>query len=330
MRLLKKSWFWFGMVAVAALVLTGLLKNNHDTDGSLFRNDRGTVMRRSTHLTALRATYLGFHNQPDQWWLEKAEVAEGFARGEYQLAFRDFANRNKVTIRTILEQHKDVNSLSRRIADRFSDFMISIRIDLEHALAMTPPSSALSDDPKKRLVQICFIPEDQFQFPNVDPSPLYFSDGSNVVFLASLHWPGKVLPSILFHELGHALYFLEGDREALTEVEEEVVMHELEGEIMNYTSGGRYFQKLDEVIGRNPVLSSWGKTMEQITLDDLRELDGVFDSTDCTNLIARLLVSNYFRHLAFRSIDYAFSDPEERGRMKCNAYRGLTGRWKVD
>ena len=138
--------------------------------------------------------------------------------------------------------------------------------------------------------------------------------------------PDVFLAAVLYHEMGHALFDKRGTASssapALSDywVNEEVVMHELEGQVLDAASEGKLARLYDAILARTPPPASFQDIIGAITDDDLLEFDRIFGLEQEPERLASIYLAAFEIGLLFRAVD-EFCPEAVRLHKKVTAYR---------
>jgi len=209
----------------------------------------------------------------DTWWLETAPLpgAESFTLLE--------ARKNK--IETMIRESERISDLTKVLSSRFRSVGLGLMVNGEPRQLNKVGSVPTS--PTNR-IDICIIPKDG---PTIHGSAMpYWDPRRELLMIPAINCPDPILKEILFHELGHASRHnaLDGNpyypptSEAYAA--EEVEMHELGGQILDFESKGLYLKRIREVVVRAKNLRSFEKAIGQLNSKDLAYIDALFGCTD--------------------------------------------------
>ncbi|MBU0743582.1 hypothetical protein KJ554_14715 [bacterium] len=264
--------------------------------------------------------YIFKRNNKDVWWFESAYT-------------RDFSTRaqkleeSKKSIINVLEKYKDTNDLMKRIAKNFKTFYTSVYLNGVSQKIYLEGDSILSSESYD--IEICFISKDQRKG---HPSSMYYNSGWKALLISGVRHPDILFAAILCHELGHALFHIvDKAPSAVAEpgsdlfIHEEVVMHELEADIIDKGTNGKYYQYVDNLIASLKGKKNFVDILEKIGVQDLRELDKITGAEQYGPAVARNASSEYFITIGFRFIDQWGGG---RLKRKIEFYRWFTATFK--
>lgn len=271
--------------------------------GAAWFRDRQKATEIQESSAPLKATWRQYlattgHDHDSSWWL----TTGGIAPLPERIAL---LRREQRVVRQALEDYQSTSSLTRQIATVFDSFFVSIaKGGYTQTLVYTDPRDPELQELRQANVEICFVPRTE---QSLHPSSLYFRSDWNAVVVFGLNWPKKVLPALLYHELGHALAKRQGKPSAMATAgpesdAEEVQMHELEDTVLNAATNGAFHRQLDAMLARTKP-KDWRQAVGGLTLGDLQTLDKLLGCDLAGTEVARVIVAQYPLSLGLRFIN---------------------------
>jgi hypothetical protein len=205
-------------------------------------------------------------------------------------------------VQLALENTKHTNPLTEEIAKTFPQFVTSI---YRQGISAITVRGHMTPEFLENKLEICFVSGREFRDDKL-PAALYFREDWNAVMMAAVRWPEPFFSAVLFHELGHALRHKarsSSPEDQTKWLAEEVEMHELEGEILNARTGGKYFEALDRIIAKNRSCRDTHELLAEFRTKDLFELDRIIGLEKQGILIRNSSCAEHAALLGFRYID---------------------------
>lgn len=275
--------------------------------GLLLMASHGTILsyEAETHKVDLLKQRLGTYmeqRQPDLWWFTKPPtIPDGLEQAARLIQSR------KELIERMVQKYRLTAPLALRIAESFPKFRVSIYAG-DHSVSVFGQESKTTLDAKN--LEIAFIPASNAAN---HPSSLYYKREWGTVMMMGVEYPEPVFAALFFHEAGHALYDQKDHNPSATApihsnlwLEEEVIMHELEQQILDAASGRKFSRQLDEIIARFPKAQQTKNFREIIlamTLEDFQALDHSIGCERCGPRLAAPLAAEYMLAVAFRVLN---------------------------
>lgn len=275
-------------------------------------------MQSTSLLKSVLNQYLSGHQVPSVWWLKDSSTDQ-LGKVAEQIAIR------QALIGRTLKRYRYTSPLTKKIADKFSNFVVTL-VQNGHTVSVTPGhSSEFASRIERGDLEICFVPQTE---KDQHPSSLYYREEWEAVSIYGIDWPEKVFPGLLYHEMGHGLASKEGWASASASpgseayIREEVQMHALEDQIMNLASGGSYHAALDKIIQRVRP-KGWQEAVQGLTLADLRTLDTVLGCSKAGSEIASIICAQYMLSLGMWYIETG-PKPQDKTQEQIVLYSYLT------
>jgi hypothetical protein len=244
-----------------------------------------------------------------KWWLQTYKMAnfeDQFSKME--------SEKNKVS--GLLQKYRDTNELTQKIYKRFDKLELSI---FQNGISQILKRGKVGEDLNLGL-EVCFIPKDQIHYNH--PNSLYFKQQWNALMIYAFKFPDLFYAAVLYHELGHALYFDEGKPSATAPMfsrlylDEEVDMTELESEILNVGSGGEYYSTIDALLEEYVSVDDFRELFSKVTVEDLIRIDRSLGLKRTSKEVRSNLGCQHFLALGFRYIDSLNLSEEEKRQRK--------------
>lgn len=273
----------------------------------------------TAQLKAVFDDYMNGHATESAWWLTDSTTNQ-FAKMVDQIG------RQKKVVAEALAQYRNVSSLTQQIAERFSNFSVSLAQG-GHTMTITPDSkdSQVVKKLQQAKMEVCFVPRTE---KGTHPSSLYYKKEWEAVAIYGIEWPERVFPALLYHELGHGLASKESWPSSTAPEgsesydSEEVQMHDLEDKVLNATTNGAYHAKLNAVLDRTKS-KDWHEAVYGFTLQDLQELDELLGCTNAGSEVANIIAAQYQLSLGFRFIERSAMEKAEQDKAKLALYQFL-------
>ena len=251
--------------------------------------------------------YLRMHTQySDSWWLRRVSPTN-------PMPTISMTENYKSLIQSALERYASVSPLAGSIAKSFPVKHISIfhrGSSVVFAMGEVPQILPGSQE-------ICFIPQAQSK-PH--PSALYYKSDWGALMISAISYPSKVFAALVFHELGHVKsHKIDKAKGAFAKhgtndwIEEEVVMHELEADILNAASNGEFYEYIDRLVGG---ASSYQDAISRVRLKDLQKLDKIIGCVECGFQVSNLMIAQYFMSIGMRHFKQVRVADEHRKRIE--------------
>lgn len=109
-------------------------------------------------------------------------------------------------------------------------------------------------------------------------------------------------------------------------IDEEIIMHELEGNILNYLTKDAYYEAIDKIVKRIPI-SNWQPNfvLNALTLNDLLFLDKILDCQNVCQEVAEITLPQIIITIGMRAIDQGVLNFDKPGKNpKIEYYRFIT------
>ncbi len=262
--------------------------------------------------------YLDAHNRRDEWWLINSQPPPE----ELNALIKQMSTQEEI-VKQAIEQYRSVSPLTTEIAEAFPKFYFSLTIG----------GSSVTHSRKKNATDIQPISGQEIAFiplteKTTHPAMMYYDPTIKRLALCGITWPVKVLPGLLYQDLGHALYHQAGKPSALAPqgsdlyVQEEVEMHELANEVFNKATNGAYYQTVDSILDqRRP--DNWQDAVLGVTPSELQQLDKVLGCENAGEVVANVMGGRYPFTLGIRYITRDTMTPEVKDAWKVQLYRFL-------
>ena len=252
------------------------------------------------------------------WWFDGNFLSQKITR--------EFSER-EANLREVLNQYQDVSALTHRIRTAFSDVHITVYHNgVSVRMFKGSPSESLSEQLPVG-IEVCVIPRNEIVRRNKFPSALYYRQEWGSVMMYGCDWSDKVLPALLYHELGHALYHQVDKAASATAppgsdlyIKEEVEMHEMESEILNATTKGQYFALIDEILSRERA-KNFRDAIIGISLNDIKRHDVILEIQNANFQITSLTMAEFLIAVGLRWIN---QNREGSEKLKAELYRWVT------
>ncbi len=273
----------------------------------------------ATQLKTVFDHYMNRHAGESTWWLTDSTTNQ-FAE------MRERIDRQKKVVAEALEKYRNVSPLAKQIAERFSNFSVSLAQG-GHTMTITPgtkDSQAIKELQQAKM-EVCFVPRTE---KGMHPSSLYYKKEWEAVVIYGIKWPKKVFPALLYHELGHGLASKESWPSSMAPdgsrsyASEEVQMHDVEDKVLDAATNGEYHAKLNSLLERTKP-RDWRSAVYGLTLADLKELDNLLGCTNDDAEVANIIAVQYQLSLGFRFIERSAMEKAEQDKAKLALYQFL-------
>lgn len=244
------------------------------------------------HVNGIVEQYFKMHTQySDGWWLRRVN-------NDNPLPIISMTENYRSIIQNDLRRFAPVSPLAGSISKLFSTQHISVfyrGVSVAFFAGDGVPQISLGSQ------EICFIPQDE---SDAQPSVLYYRPDWGALMISAIGYPPKVFAALVFHELGHAKRhkidkansaFEKGGTDVW--IEEEVAMHELEADILNAASEGKFYAYIDNLV---QGASSFQEAIYQLRLKDLVKLDEIIGCSECGIKVSNLMMAQYFMSIGMR------------------------------
>jgi hypothetical protein len=276
--------------------------NAHALDGKVFN---------SKDLVILTNSYLQSKGGDDAWLIKNISPTDDFA--DVAMRAMDFEEQAKKA----LEQLRATTTLSSKVVESFKKIKIGVLTSKDGKLIIIDDqdSTKIPHD-----LLLCLIPKNL-----ADDSYLSlasFDRDAKAIMIFALHYPEKLLPALIFHEMGHAYYLKLGKQSPGIEsfskkyCEEEVEMLDLGRAIVDKSTGGAFFRFTDELLRKVGKAKEPKDVLAHIELQDLIEFDGILEAKKCKSIISGLLVFEYIYNIGARYIENNFKKERDRKSKK--------------
>lgn len=198
-----------------------------------------------------------------------------------------------------LDAAREISPLGAEIADNYKSLNVGI---YDHGRRTI---RSIVSGQNESSVSICFMPADARDLTETN---MAYDNRNKAILCRAIAYPPIVFKAAFLHEAGHALYLKKGYVSATAPpssdayIEEEVVMHEFDGQATDLFTGGRYFQKIDQIVAAN-YSADFRKVVDGVRKSDHLELD---DIDGCSGQMRGAILHAYpvrTYAIAFRSID---------------------------
>lgn len=261
------------------------------------------------NFTTVTMTYLN-SKQMANWWMKKPPSSP-------TTSMIQEAGRWEILANDAVERYKNVSPVAAEIAERFTDIYVGFAIGIGVMSNMEGPGDI-------NQIGVVFVSE--AEKPN-HPSSVYYNERWNAVGIAAIDWSPAVFDALVLHELGHALYALQGKASSKARtgsdawIGEELIMHKLEMDVLNESSDGAYIDALDAILESRPpktIADIYGK-MEG---GELEALDQSLGLGSMSSEEASIIAAQHVTSLAFRYCEEM--SESERERLMTSFYRSVT------
>ncbi len=305
---LNSNRHWLGGVVI--LIIIAVVVIGYSTWQNQQRE--AAIQRRET-ASEISKQYFSLHRD-SSWWLALPPQAP-------DKILIEIASLKEKQIATIINRFADVSPATNSIAKMFPHFRVSYSTG-NSSIQMMMDDPKIPDQPEG--FEICFYAR---QEQNQYPASLYYRREWQAVMIAAISWPDKVLPAMLYHELGHALSDRKNRPSANATddsdswIGEEVEMHTVEADVLNAACAGQYYAQLDAILKRSEA-NSPEEAVFKLTIDDLTALDQLLGCEKGGPELASVLLAEHWLILGFRYIDRTVPK-DERQEAKIALYRTL-------
>jgi hypothetical protein len=259
--------------------------------------------------------YLDSHAEVTHGWLDR------YAPENHAVLY-ELLNAKKKVILALLQRYSGASPLAKKIVASFPTFLTTIYYQ---GSSVVIRKSQQDSEQSSSALEICFVPIDQ---AGDLPSLFYYQKEWPALMLTAVDCPEKIFASLLFHELGHAYFHLVAHSPSANApidsdlfIGEEVKTHDLESEILNSATGGKFFEWIDQLIARSKKNDSH-EIVLSLTAEELRQADLITDGIFCDQNIARVLAAQYIVAIGFKCIEK--KGGQNTFEQKIKFYRWLT------
>jgi hypothetical protein len=310
-----RAWWTVLAIVVALCGLWFLLNRPTNAPTSV---DSSSDSRREPEKDAYEHLIEGYVKSapPSTWWMNKA-LSAGDLETQRTLLDKLFMTK-KHDIERAIRTCRAVNPTTEQIFRTFSGNIAAGVTYGENAVA----PSVLR---RKAKVLVLYFPFEErgyhhgvLQFePPKPPSE------QGTVTIAALKMPENMFIASLIHELGHAL---QGNRDASDDafVDEELAMHQLEDDVLDYLSKRQYKKVQGNILERRTA-ASWREFLRSVQVDDLHALDQAIGVKGLSYDVADTQMSHYITQLASRFIERQGGSESDIQTEKRAMYRALSG-----
>jgi hypothetical protein len=274
-------------VLCLALVLCRFVRKDPETGGVSVgvATNVSTIRGFTATLTNLEAGYLSYKaGHRTDWWLLDLPKSQQEAES--------LVNPKTEEISAIIRDYGDVSPLARQVASHFSRFTVSIWINRSQSMAVVGSVGEVRNVP-----EISFVPKSKVALTGTDFILYWRSDWGLIMHGVNL--PSGVFAAFLFHEMGHGvrhpvspntIQFAPFSRAYNAE---EVEMHILEALVLDRSSHGDYFKKVNEAIASTASPDVAG-VFRALTAEHLLGFDDTLGARSTSQHISGML---YVQHV---------------------------------
>ncbi len=316
------------------LLLAGLgvlVWKNHTPKNTL-GGDAPPVVTVAQKMTELLTAYEALHPQPDHFWLTGGDQLMLIGAPAYNKLLQTWKADAIAGLRRNMEAHP----LMHDLMSEFPDFRITevVRQGNSYGSRAVFPGKIEGNieqfmQEQGKFLEVALIPEQNWDH-SAFPSCLYYNKGWGAVMVVGVDIPATFGTALLAHELGHALRHRQGAGSATAHpstdlfIGEEVEMHVLEHEVLNFAVQGKFNQLLDRIIARAANKQDMNQVIKSVTAEDLKAYDQLFGLESAGKEIASLALGQFLLSLGFRMIDGYITEPQAAHAEKIRFYRWIS------
>ncbi len=278
------------MLKIALLVTAFLLAVLSTVAYFVFRDNRVSPPSETQSVKVFAAYYGPKKLVRDIWWLENSSLSS-----EMTASLRQ----KKKEIKRAFDTYQTLSPRTREVATYFERFGV--------CMAMSPNQSVGVEGDKSVHLYIRFVPKDKISVFN-SPSSFMWATGEGMR-ISAIEYPEHIFAAVLYHEGWHAVKSNKGKGRAETEVEyatEEIEAHELEGDVLDKASGGRFLGAIDMLIDKleqNYQIYNYKELIRSLSVADLASLDQILGIENAGVKTAELMHAEYLTLIGTRYID---------------------------
>jgi len=279
-----------------------------------------TIAKRNEQLHQLFERYLVGKSVANQrWWFTSTDGSA--------VDLADKCASAQKLVRSAIDEFQTTSPLAQRIAESFSIDLVSFfNGGMSQALLL---GGTESFQPSPKSLEVCFIPQSQFD-RYAFPSGLYYRQDWGTVMILGINWSPGLFEAVLFHELGHALYDRVDNASSASAspgtdlyLSEEVIMSVLEQEVLNAYSKGAFYRAIDQILVKHQS-RNYQELAYSLSGDDLRLLDQALGFQNISQFEANYLAPEYLFAVCFRLVDKTVLDPNDAHSEKVRCYLWAT------
>lgn len=171
--------------------------------------------------------------------------------------------------------------------------------------------------------EVVFYGKNSSTHSMIDDHPLFYDKEWRALVIGAMDWDDIWFQAVTLHELYHAKMYRDGAPSSVSPpmsnlyIQEEVSAHNLEHEILNLQTGGKYNKIVKEILNSKKA-GNQKELIEQITAEDLILLDGLFGVGRSRETGIRL--TQFYFSLLNEWVDRQFKQ-EDRAKEKSYNYR---------
>jgi hypothetical protein len=249
--------------------------------------------------------YLVVNRPKATWWLQSTPKAE---EGDLPRIAALLENKRRA-VRLLLEEKRNISPLAGKIADIFTNILVSI-----YNKGSTVSFTMKVPSPANISAELCIIPAEEVAAKAARGekfiSSVFWNHDWGAVMLFALELPPPVLAGVLLHEFGHGYYdkvlhapSATAPLGSASHSGEEVLMYELTFLVVNHETGGVYGEACDEVLLRHKNVRTPKRLMQSLTLADLAVLDKAINAEGIGAEAAQIVLAQHISLLGLRFLE---------------------------
>lgn len=279
-----RYWMW-GIIAVTlCLVATRLWKQANEREERKIWN---TVADLAT-IDAQRSRTV------DNWWMRTTNPPA-------TMEVKQLLENKKDEVLSTIRNRRGISMETERIAARFQEFRLNIFVNDK---AMHLNEDGITPSLGTNGIEISFVPEESAR--TILRYSLSWWPSWNMIIMPAINYPEKIRTALLFHELGHALRHNKNDHGMLAATHtkegvliEEIEIYQLNADILNAISQGKYYRLIDEILSRHVHERRFERIITSLTPQDKDAFDAMFDCRG-TEVASKMIATQYITLIGFR------------------------------
>ncbi len=271
-------------------------------------------------LTRSLMYYIGFLPATNHWWMTTNVIPTD------PMTVR-MVERQLAILAQSLEASRHASPLAEAVASNYSGFFASV---YDHGHATVVGTNAASRKDHTNQQEICFFAKSDYRRETF-ASCMYYDKATRTLMVAGIDWPEPFLSAVLMSELGHAMRYpspLHYKMKSPEWLAEQLEMHALEADVLNYRTSGKYYAAIERMVDRRMSVKSITNPrdfIESIFLADLKELDVVIGAFDRDRPMRDMSVAQHYITLTSHFIDR--KRLPDADKQKSDYYRYVTVGW---